>query len=247
MASIQHPNLATIYDMESWSGIPLMIMEYLGGGTLKSRIQSGPLPVSDAVQIALTISATLIRTHKAGILHRDLKPSNIGFDSEGSVKILDFGIAHILPMIPTSQPSPRTQRSNELPLSASTISLATLASNMDQSDSTWVYAIGTPLYMSPEALSHHRPEPLFDTWSLAIVLFEMIAGRHPLLQAGRQTTFEDLLHPRIPEIRSLREDCPTPLAEFVHRALSPHVELRPNTAKAFYTMLSEAFEEMPLR
>jgi serine/threonine protein kinase len=245
MASVQHPHLAIIYDMESWEGIPLMIMEYLGGGTLKRRIASGPLPIADAVGIALTISATLVRTHRAGILHRDLKPSNIGFDSEGTVKILDFGIAHILPMIPSSQRLPGTFHGAELSLSSTTVSLA--APTWDRSDRASMYAIGTPLYMSPEALSHHRPHPSFDTWALAIVLYEMITGRHPLLQPGKQIQSEDLLKPRIPELRALRADCPPSLATFVHRALSQNMDERPNTAAAFHQMLSDASEGQPTR
>lgn len=240
MAAIQHPNLAIIYDMESWSGIPLMIMEYLAGGTLKSRIASGALPIEGAVQIALTLSSTLARAHKAGILHRDVKPSNIGFDSEGTVKILDFGIAHILPMIPGAQPPHRAGGNAPLHLSSKTISLAELPTPTARSKSVSSYAIGTPLYMSPEALSHQRPHPMFDTWSLAVVLFEMIAGRHPLYEPGMHLEFDALVDPRIPELRSLRADCPESLAAFVARALSRQSAARPDTAEAFHRMLSEA-------
>ena len=96
MASMVDPNLAVIYGIESWRGIPFLIEEYLEGGTLTDRLARGPLPIAAALELAVTLSATLARIHEAGIVHCDIKPSNIGFSGHGVPKLIDFGIAHLL-------------------------------------------------------------------------------------------------------------------------------------------------------
>ena len=93
MASITHPNLATIHDATSWRGTPLLVLELLEGGTLTDRLGSGPLPVGDAVELGITLAGVLQRTHSTGVLHRDVKPSNIGYTGDGIPKLLDFGLA----------------------------------------------------------------------------------------------------------------------------------------------------------
>lgn len=93
MASMHHPNLTAIYDVESWRGMPILVMEYLAGGTLQDRIRSGVLQPEAVVAFGIDLFGALDFLHKNSIVHRDLKPSNIGFDASGRAKLLDFGFA----------------------------------------------------------------------------------------------------------------------------------------------------------
>ena len=96
MASLLHPNLALIFGVETWKGVPLLVLEYLAGGTLEDRIRKGPLAPSEAVRVGTKLANALDYAHGCGTLHRDVKPSNIGFDSQDVPKLLDFGLARIM-------------------------------------------------------------------------------------------------------------------------------------------------------
>ena len=96
MAMMQHPNLAVIHAMESWGGAPVLVLEYLAGGTLADRIRHGVLPVAETITIGEVLGDVLHHVHRAGFLHRDLKPSNIGFTDDGTPKLLDFGLVRLM-------------------------------------------------------------------------------------------------------------------------------------------------------
>ena len=93
MATVTHAAVAQIHGIESWRGKPFLVVEHLAGGTLADRLRQGPVPATEAVSIAMVLSDALAALHRAGYLHGDVKPSNIGFTSEGSPKLLDFGLA----------------------------------------------------------------------------------------------------------------------------------------------------------
>ena len=93
MAAMAHPGIAQIHGLETWRGRPLLVMEYLDGGTLAAHIARGPMPPAEVVRVALAMAEALAALHAAGYRHGDVKPSNIGFASEGTVKLLDFGLA----------------------------------------------------------------------------------------------------------------------------------------------------------
>ena len=93
MAMVTHPGLAQIYGIESWRGRPFLVVEYLAGGTLADRLQEGPAPAAEAISLAAVLGDALATLHRAGYLHGDIKPSNIGLTSDGSPKLLDFGLA----------------------------------------------------------------------------------------------------------------------------------------------------------
>jgi serine/threonine protein kinase len=166
MAAVTHPNLALILGAETWQGTPVLVLEYLPGGTLEGRLADGPLPPAQALDVAARMARVLERVHKAGLLHRDVKPSNVGFAEDGEPKLLDFGLVQILSDVVTGA-------STEL-----------LGGPLEETG-----LAGTPLYMSPEALEGRRPDPGFDLWSLAVVAFEAAAGRHPFERGSPSATF----------------------------------------------------------
>jgi hypothetical protein len=93
MTRVTHPNLAYVIGLETFNTMPLVVMEYLAGRTLRDRIARGPLPLSEVTRIGMALCDALIRLHQSGLLHRDIKPGNVGFDAEGTPKLLDFGLA----------------------------------------------------------------------------------------------------------------------------------------------------------
>ena len=93
LASLNHPNIAAIYDLEEADGFRFLILELVEGETLAERLKRGPIPLDDALQIATQIAEGLEAAHERGIIHRDLKPANIKLTPEGKVKVLDFGLA----------------------------------------------------------------------------------------------------------------------------------------------------------
>src|SRR5262249_7737228 len=148
VAAVTHPGLAQIYGIESWEGNPVLIFEYLGGGTLADRLSHGRLPIHEAFAMGMALTQALIHVHRAGILHRDIKPSNIGFTEGGECKLLDFGVAKLLS---------GTDTVNEAGIPASfgleeTSGSATTRKSDPSASQKVPYRVGTPAYMSPEAI-----------------------------------------------------------------------------------------------
>src|SRR5215831_4174438 len=101
LASLNHPNIAAIYDVEEAGGSRYLVLELVEGETLADRIQRGPIPVEEALDIAKRICEALEAAHEKGIVHRDLKPANVKITAEGKVKVLDFGLAKALELAPS--------------------------------------------------------------------------------------------------------------------------------------------------
>lgn len=165
MAAARHPNLATLYGLELWRGAPMLVMEFLEGGTLADRLRRGPLPSGQVLRLGATLAEAVGALHAAGLLHRDIKPSNIGFAADGTPKLLDFGLAKLLAR-------PATTMSEDV-----------------GNDSTWSVSgsmtgeagiRGTPAYLSPDVLSGAPASPADDLWSLSVTLLEACAGANPL-------------------------------------------------------------------
>jgi Tol biopolymer transport system component len=153
LASLNHPGIAAIYDLEE--SIPLALaMELVEGPTLADRIVRGALPLADALAIAGQIAEALEYAHEKGVIHCDLKPANIKVSMEGAVKVLDFGLA-------------RAAGESTAPLSASRT----------------VEIFGTPGYMAPEQASGMPLDRRVDIWSFGVVLFEMLCGRRVFAQS----------------------------------------------------------------
>src|SRR5512139_809731 len=158
LASLNHPNIAAIYGLESSEGINFLVLELVEGDTLADRIKAGPIPVEESLKLALQIAEALEAAHEKGVIHRDLKPANIKVTPEGKVKVLDFGLAKAF-----------SGEQAELNLSNS----PTLSDMATQQG----VILGTAAYMSPEQAKGKAVDKKADIWAFGCVLFEMLTGR----------------------------------------------------------------------
>jgi serine/threonine protein kinase len=156
LASLNHPNIAAIYDLEEDDGFRFLILELVEGETLAERLKRGPIPVDDALKIAAQIAEGLGAAHDRGIVHRDLKPANIKLRRDGKVKVLDFGLAKAF----------SGDRADLNPANSPTKMTATLPGMI----------MGTAAYMSPEHANGKETERTTDVWAFGCVLYEMLAG-----------------------------------------------------------------------
>ena len=161
LASLSHPNVATLYGLEDLDGQRVLAMELAEGEDLSKRIQRGPVPSDEALLIARQIADALEQAHEKGIVHRDLKPANVKLGSDGQVKVLDFGLAKAWAGEAGSDSAADFSRS---PTLAHTGTLAGLI-------------LGTAAYMAPEQAAGRPVDRRADVWAFGVVLFEMLSGR----------------------------------------------------------------------
>jgi hypothetical protein len=239
MAVVAHPNLALIYGAEMWRGTPMLVCEYLGGGTLSERLRRRRLSADETIALGLVIADVLEHIHGVGIVHCDIKPSNIGFTSDNVPKLLDFGLARIVSDV---QRQTRTADVPWVPGPDATIGrLAGLAS-VQSTDSQRI--VGTPLYMAPEAI---RMEPLstsFDLWSACVVLYEALMGTCPFTGPTVLDIHERMERSAIPDVRTVHPDCPPSLATFFADALAYDQSRRPQSAQALRRALKSLQQDL---
>jgi len=204
-AALRHPNIATIHDVGEDAGRVFLAMELVEGPTLRERMASGRLRVSEVVRIARGIARGLARAHAKGIVHRDLKPDNVILDAEadGEPKILDFGLAKL-----------REERS---PLAGTLAEHGETASLLTEEGRL----LGTPHYMSPEqAGSAGGLDARSDVFALGVLLYEMLAGRRPF-EADRLGELLARIERDPPaSLRSLAPEVPEALEAIVNRCLA---------------------------
>ena len=158
LASLNHPNIAAIYDLQEADNVRFLVLELVEGETLAERIQRGPIPVEETLDIARHICEALEAAHGKGIVHRDLKPANVKITSDGRVKVLDFGLAKAM---------------ENSPASGTLSNSPTLTIGATQAG----VILGTAAYMSPEQAKGFEVDARSDTFSLGSVLYEMLTGR----------------------------------------------------------------------
>ena len=160
LASLNHPNIAAIYGFEKSGGAYALVMECVEGDDLSQRIARGPIPLDEALPIAKQIAEALEAAHEQGIIHRDLKPANIKVRSDGTVKVLDFGLAKAMEPAAGSSPS--------MSMSPTITTPAMTQAGM---------ILGTAAYMSPEQARGKTVDKRADIWAFGAVLFEMLTGK----------------------------------------------------------------------
>jgi serine/threonine protein kinase len=161
LASLNHPNIAAIYDLSEDKGTHFLVLELAEGEDLAVRLSRGPVSVEDALPLALQIAEVLEAAHEKGIVHRDLKPANVMVSPDGQAKVLDFGLAKAW--------------DNEPGESGSLSMSPTLTAQMTQVGTI----LGTAAYMSPEQARGEEADHRADIWSFGVVLFELLTGARP--------------------------------------------------------------------
>jgi serine/threonine-protein kinase len=170
LASLNHPNIAAIYDLQEANDTRFLVLELVEGETLADRIHRGRMPVEEALSIGLRIAEAFEAAHEKGVIHRDLKPANVMITPEGNIKVLDFGLAKAL------EAAPQQAASNSPTI------LTAAATNGG-------VILGTAGYMSPEQARGHAADQRSDIFSFGCVLFEMLTGR----QTFQGETVTDLI------------------------------------------------------
>jgi len=236
MAALQHAHLAVIHVMESWRGAPVLVLEYLAGGTLADRMQHGSLPVSVVLSTFIATTEVVRHIHDAGYLHRDIKPSNLGFTFQGVPKLLDFGLAQMIADISEGSTAADAIGGANAAVRAAD-GEATDASEPSPPTSIGRQFIGTPAYMSPEALDLESPDPSFDLWSLAVTMYEALTGRNPFRAPSVPDIVTLVMRGEVPDARVLRPDCPAEIARFLANALARNRHDRPRSAADFLSAL----------
>lgn len=203
ISKLSHPNICALYDVGHQDGVDFLVLEYVDGKTLRAILSSGMLPMQRVIPIALQIAEGLATAHEAGIIHRDLKPENLIVSSD-VVKILDFGLAKLSP-VSEDEGSTRTY------LSAQTEPGLML---------------GTFKYMSPEQATGQPLDFRTDQFSLGMVLYEMVTGKHPFQKPEVAQTLSAIIQEEARGIASLNPEVPPPFCWVIERCLAKEREKR---------------------
>ncbi len=216
LASLNHPNIATLYGLEtaeSGTGTgtgtgqtTFLAMELVGGEDLSERIKRGPVPVEEAIAIALQIAQALEAAHEQGIVHRDLKPANIKITDNGTVKVLDFGLA----------------KAWETETSDSSLSLSPTLTRQATVEGV---ILGTAAYMSPEQARGKKVDRRADIWSFGVVLWEMLTGRRLFEGETVSDVLAAVLRAEIPW-DGLLDSTPVAVKRLIRRCLARDPERR---------------------
>ncbi len=207
-AKLQHPNILALYDSGEADGLLYYVMPFVYGESLRERLhRDGLLPVDFALTVALEVADALGYAHMLGIIHRDIKPENIMI-SGGHALVADFGIARAL-----------TEAGGSAKLTETGM------------------AIGTPLYMSPEQAVGDAAGPTSDLYSLACVLYEMLAGQPPFTGSNARQIMARHAMEQVPSLQVVRDTVPDEVEDAIFAALSKVAADRPQTASQFAEML----------
>jgi serine/threonine protein kinase/Tol biopolymer transport system component len=227
LASLNHPNIATIHGLEEADGVHYLVMELVAGQALAERIErAGPLAVSEALSLCRQIGEGLEAAHEKGIVHRDLKPANVKITPEGRVKVLDFGLAKAF-----RGDSSETGLSNGL----------TVAEMGTEPGAI----LGTPAYMSPEQARGKAADKRTDIWAFGCVLYEALSGRRAFGGATPSDTVAALLEHE-PDWQALPRTTPASIQALLRRCLRKDPSRRQHDIADARIEIEEALTETPV-
>ena len=208
-SALNHPNIVTIHEIETADGQDFIAMEYVPGRTLWERLAQKPMELGEALRYAIQVAEALSAAHQAGIIHRDLKPANIMITPSGGVKLLDFGLAKLIPSGADDE-------------AAATRTIHTSAGEI----------VGTVAYMSPEQAQGLPLDARSDIFSFGTVLFQMLTGRIPFDGANTLERMYAVAHAPPPPLAEICPRAPASLAHVVNQALEKDPARRPQTMAA---------------
>jgi serine/threonine protein kinase len=218
LASLNHPNIATIYGLEYFGDARLLVMERCEGETLDEMIARGPIAAEKVLAIFRQIGEALEAAHARGVIHRDLKPSNIKLTPDGKVKLLDFGIAKSLDLRPT------IERLRDEP-----------ATSLSESG----LIVGTPGYMSPEQARGEAVDKRTDIWAFGVVMYEAMSGERAFRGSSLAEVFGNILH-REPDWTLIPADAPSRFGRLIRQCLRKDAASRPQQMAEVLAAIQES-------
>lgn len=207
LAALNHPNIVTVYSVESREDQPFLTMELIQGKTLGQMIPVGGMALGPLLSLAIQMADALEHAHRHGVVHRDLKPGNVMVSNEGRLKVLDFGLARLEPDTSVLGESPTVEA-----LTRGRI-------------------VGTCGYMSPEQAQGSQVDARSDIFSLGTILFEMATGRRPFMGEGPIDVLAAVARAAPPPVRTIRPEMPDTLERIIGRCLEKDPERRVQTAR----------------
>jgi eukaryotic-like serine/threonine-protein kinase len=223
-SALNHPNICTIYEIAEEGDRPFIAMEYIDGASLRQLVEAGPLPLSRLLDIAIDVIKGLEAAHSKGIIHRDIKPANICVTNGGTAKILDFGLAKLMPRTAAGAGGPGAETGNAM-----------------HSDpfSTGAALLGTVQYMSPEQVLAKPVDARSDLFSFGVLLYEMATGSLPFRGDSSPAILVSIVHDLPVAPLRLNPNLPKVLARIVARCLEKAPERRYQHAQELRADLEE--------
>ncbi len=206
LASLNHPHISTIHGLEESGEVRALVLELVEGPTLGERIAQGPIPVEEALPMALEMAQALEAAHEKGIIHRDLKPANVKITPEGAVKVLDFGLAKAM----------EGELSRKELANSPTLTMEATQEGI---------ILGTAAYMSPEQARGQAVDKRSDIWAFGLVFFEMLTGKGMYTGRSLTETLAAVIHEE-PNLDALPQDTPLKIRDLLERCLRKDPKLR---------------------